>query len=89
MHTRWWFKSLLTEHPRWSFSLLYETNKLVFAPGCRISLVKFLLIISTWKSSGDWEAWVKTRERQQVQDKIDALLGGETQYEIYHYGFKE
>jgi heme-degrading monooxygenase HmoA len=47
------------------------------------------LIISTWKSSGDWEAWEKTRQRQEIQDKIDALLGGETHYEIYHYGFKE
>ena len=47
------------------------------------------LVISTWDSSADWKTWVKTRERQDIQDRIDTLLGGETEYEIYHYGFKE
>jgi heme-degrading monooxygenase HmoA len=47
------------------------------------------LVISTWKSSKDWEAWVKTAQRQKIQTEIDLLLGGETIYEIYHYGFTE
>ena len=28
-------------------------------------------------------------DKKKIQDKIDSLLGGETEYEIYHYGFKE
>jgi len=47
------------------------------------------LVISSWQSSNDWEKWVQSKERKEVQAKIDALLGGQTEYEIYHYGFKE
>jgi len=47
------------------------------------------LVISTWASSGDWEKWVASKERKDVQSKLDALLGGKTAYEVYHYGFTE
>jgi heme-degrading monooxygenase HmoA len=47
------------------------------------------LVISTWQSSEDWTKWMKSEERNKVQRKIDGLLGGETHYEIYHYGFSE
>lgn len=47
------------------------------------------MVISTWHSSEDWNNWVNSAARQAIQDKIDALLGGKTEYEIYHYGFTE
>ena len=47
------------------------------------------IVISTWQSSEDWKNWLQSKEREEVQDKIDELLGGETQYDIYHYGFSE
>ena len=47
------------------------------------------LVISTWQSSEDWKKWLQSGERKAVQDKIDDLLGGETDYEIFHYGFSE
>ena len=47
------------------------------------------LVISTWQSSDDWKNWLKSEDRNKVQDKIDDLLGGETNYEIFHYGFSE
>ena len=47
------------------------------------------LVISNWKSSDDWEKWLLSKERQEVQEEIDALLGGKTEYEIFHYGFSE
>ena len=47
------------------------------------------LVISTWHSSDDWEKWLLIKDRQEIQDKIDALLGGKTEYEIFHYGFSE
>jgi heme-degrading monooxygenase HmoA len=47
------------------------------------------LVISTWQSSDDWKKWLQSGERKAVQDKIDDLLGGETDYEIFHYGFSE
>ena len=47
------------------------------------------LVISTWASSADWENWLKNRERQKIQGKIDALLGGNTSYEMFQYGLRE
>ena len=47
------------------------------------------LVISTWQSSDGWEKWLLSQERQEIQDKIDALLGGKTEYEMFHYGFTE
>jgi heme-degrading monooxygenase HmoA len=47
------------------------------------------LVISTWESSADWKRWVESKARKQVQDKIDDLLGGSSDFEIFHYGFSE
>jgi heme-degrading monooxygenase HmoA len=47
------------------------------------------MVISTWQSSEDWNKWLKSEDRNKVQSKIDELLGGETAYEIFHYGFSE
>jgi heme oxygenase (mycobilin-producing) len=47
------------------------------------------LVISTWQSADDWEKWLISKERQEVQDQVDALLGGKTEYEVFHYGFTE
>ena len=47
------------------------------------------IVISTWQSSEDWKKWLQSEERNEIQTKIDGLLGGETQYDIYHYGFSE
>ena len=43
------------------------------------------LVISTWKSPDAWEKWLLSKERQGVQKKIDSLLGGKTEYEMFHY----
>ncbi len=47
------------------------------------------LVISTWETSDDWKRWVQSSERQKIQSQIDDLLGGTTEYEIFHYGFTE
>ena len=47
------------------------------------------LVISTWQSSEDWEKWLLNEGRQKIQKEIDELLGGKTEYEMYHYGFSE
>ena len=47
------------------------------------------MVISTWQSSDDWNRWLQSTERNEIQKKIDTLLGGETKYEIFHYGFSE
>ena len=41
------------------------------------------MVISTWRSIDDWNDWVKNEKRIAIQSEIDALLGTETDYEIY------
>ncbi len=47
------------------------------------------LVISSWQSVEDWENWLKSKERQEIQEQIDTLLGGRTRYDVFHYGFFE
>ena len=41
------------------------------------------VVVSTWESVEDWQRWVKDPERIQLQERIDTLLGKETEYKIY------
>ena len=43
------------------------------------------VVISTWETAEDWNRWVKNPERVQLQEKIDALLGKETEYKRYSH----
>jgi heme-degrading monooxygenase HmoA len=43
------------------------------------------VVVSTWETAEDWNRWVKSQERAGLQNKIDALLGKETKYEIYSH----
>ncbi len=47
------------------------------------------LVISSWQSPEDWEKWLLSSERQEIQSQIDGLLGGNTTYEMFHYGLSE
>jgi heme-degrading monooxygenase HmoA len=41
------------------------------------------MVISTWRSLEDWNAWLNNQERATIQSQIDLLLGQETQYAVY------
>ena len=43
------------------------------------------LVVTKWQSEFYWEQWLQSKERAELQDKIDRLLGEPTQYEIYEY----
>jgi heme-degrading monooxygenase HmoA len=43
------------------------------------------MVISTWQSIEDWKNWFANPSRNEIQDKIDQLLGQKTEYEIYQY----
>jgi heme-degrading monooxygenase HmoA len=43
------------------------------------------LVISTWQSVDNWKAWASSKERADIQDKIDTLLGTKTEYNLYLY----
>ena len=55
-----------------------ETLKRVDKPGES-------LVVTKWQSEFYWEQWLQSKERTEIQDKIDRLLGEETKYEIYEY----
>ncbi len=55
-----------------------ETLKRVDTPGER-------LVVTKWQSEFYWGQWLQSKERSEIQDKIDRLLGVPTQYEIYEY----
>lgn len=41
------------------------------------------MVISTWRSIDDWNAWLNNDERIAIQREIDTLLGEKTEYEVY------
>ncbi len=41
------------------------------------------MVISTWRSLDDWNAWLSDDERISIQSEIDMLLGEETEYAVY------
>jgi heme-degrading monooxygenase HmoA len=47
------------------------------------------LVIGTWSSQEDWNRWARSQERNEIQGRIDTLLGGKTEYGIFHYGFSK
>ena len=44
------------------------------------------LVISTWQSLDKWNAWLATRQRTEIQEKMDQLLTQKTSFRAYLYG---
>ncbi len=55
----------------------------------RIDNPEEFLVISNWQSFKDWENWLNSSQRKELQSKIDILLGRETTYEVYQYGLAD
>jgi quinol monooxygenase YgiN len=43
------------------------------------------LVIGTWNSIEDWNAWLANPERKKLQDELEKLLKGPEKYTIYTY----
>jgi len=43
------------------------------------------LVISSWKELEDWNEWLRSEKRAELQGKIDALLGAPTVYQVYYH----
>lgn len=41
------------------------------------------LVISTWNSINDWNSWLHSEQRREIQKRIDDLMGEITQYRLY------
>ena len=46
------------------------------------------LVISTWQSVDDWKAWEASKDRIEIQEQIDRLLGEKTACSVYYYPHK-
>ncbi len=44
------------------------------------------IVISTWQSMEAWKAWLASKGRTEIQNRIDTLLGEKTNYGVYYYG---
>lgn len=47
------------------------------------------MVISTWQTPEDWEQWLLSKTRQGIQSQVDEVLGGKTEYEMFHYGVRD
>ncbi|MGW8195702.1 MAG: antibiotic biosynthesis monooxygenase family protein, partial [Desulforhopalus sp.] len=41
------------------------------------------LVISKWENGQDWQAWFASKERRDIQGRVDSLIGERTFYEIF------
>jgi heme-degrading monooxygenase HmoA len=41
------------------------------------------MVISTWQTMDDWREWTLSKDRIELQEQIDKLLGAPTEYEIF------
>ncbi len=49
----------------------------------RIDKPNECMVISTWRSVEDWNTWVNSPKRTEIQTVIDQLIGEDTEYAIY------
>ena len=41
------------------------------------------LVISEWQSLDDWYRWMRSKERMEIQSKIEAITGEPTEHSIF------
>ncbi len=41
------------------------------------------MVFSTWETSEDWMRWLQSKERRDLQGKVDSLIGERTFYELF------
>jgi heme-degrading monooxygenase HmoA len=41
------------------------------------------LVVSKWETAEDWKNWLNSKERRDLQGKVDSLIGEKTFYEVY------
>ena len=41
------------------------------------------LVFSKWETANDWKKWLQSKERRDLQGRVDSLIGEKTFYEIF------
>jgi heme-degrading monooxygenase HmoA len=84
-------RTLIIEKPESIFPLLSELRaQAVQQPGYidsttlkNIDKPEEYMVISTWESADDWKRWHQSKNRRDIQGRVDSLIGERTQYSIF------
>jgi heme oxygenase (mycobilin-producing) len=41
------------------------------------------IVISQWETADAWKSWFVSKERRDIQNKVDSLIGERTFYEVF------
>jgi heme-degrading monooxygenase HmoA len=41
------------------------------------------MVISSWETADDWRTWFQSKERRDIQGRVDSLIGERTHYSVY------
>jgi heme-degrading monooxygenase HmoA len=41
------------------------------------------MVVSNWETADDWKQWLQSKERRDLQGRVDSLIGEKTFYEIF------
>jgi len=41
------------------------------------------MVVSKWETADDWTRWFQSKERREIQGRVDSILGEKTFYEIF------
>ena len=41
------------------------------------------MVVSKWKSVDDWNKWLQSKERRELQGRVDSLIGEKPFYEVF------
>jgi len=50
---------------------------------CNLEHPEECLVISRWESIDDWNRWRDSRQRAEIEQKIEMLIGEKTEYTLY------
>ena len=62
------------------------TYQLGYISGTTLSNLEYpdeCLVISRWESIDDWNRWRQSRQRSEIEQKIEMLTGDKAEYNIY------
>ena len=84
-------RKLIIDKPQEIFPLLSELrSRAKHQPGYIESMTlrnidkpEEYMVISTWETPDDWKTWYQSKERRDIQGRMDSLIGEKTHYSIY------
>jgi heme-degrading monooxygenase HmoA len=41
------------------------------------------MVVSKWETADDWKQWLQSKERRDLQGRVDSLIGEKTFYEVF------